>query len=200
MLSSNKCKMCGGDVEINQLRAIGCCQYCGTQQPLSKDDKEALKNAVKIDVIQKKAEKKANQKRQNKKWLPVLIIIIAAGLALTIFNNTVTRIYDVQMTSALDEYNDPVDEVFQYSTNADVLMVTARVTNAKNNTSVDAVWKCNGEVIFQSDEVRLTSDDRYIYFYIQRGKDKWAAGSYSVEIYLNDNEKPSKTVSFTVLE
>jgi hypothetical protein len=102
------------------------------------------------------------------------------------------------MTSALDEYNDPVDEVYTYEADADVLMMTARITNAKNTTFVQAVWKCNGEIIRQGDEIRLTSDDRHIYFYIERGKSKWTKGAYEAEIYLNGSEKPAKTISFTV--
>jgi hypothetical protein len=190
--------MCGGDVEINKSAGIGVCEYCGSQQPLSQEDQQQLSNALKMDALQKKAEINAANKKKNKKWLPIFLILIVASIGLNIFNTTVTRIYDVQMTSALDEYNDPVDEVYTYEADADVLMMTARITNAKNTTFVQAVWKCNGEIIRQGDEIRLTSDDRHIYFYIERGKSKWTKGAYEAEIYLNGSEKPAKTISFTV--
>lgn len=198
MLSSNKCKMCGGDVAINKSAGIGVCEYCGSQQPLSQEDQQQLSNALKMDALQKKAEINAANKKKNKKWLPIFIILIVAAVGINIFNMTVTRIYDVQMTSALDDYNDPVDEVYIYDTSADALIMTARVTNAENTTFVQAIWKCNGEVIRQGDEIRLTSNDRHIYFYIERGKDKWTKGAYEVELYLNGSEKPTKTISFTV--
>ena len=39
-----KCKICGGALEINQNKSIATCEYCGTQQTVSKTDNEVILN------------------------------------------------------------------------------------------------------------------------------------------------------------
>lgn len=34
------CKMCGGELEVNQDATVGQCQYCGTKQTIPKTDNE----------------------------------------------------------------------------------------------------------------------------------------------------------------
>jgi len=39
-----KCKMCGGDLEINESLTVGTCQYCGSTMTLPKDTDEKKAN------------------------------------------------------------------------------------------------------------------------------------------------------------
>ena len=39
-----KCKMCGGDLEVQPGMSVGVCQYCGTQQTLPRLDSEKKQN------------------------------------------------------------------------------------------------------------------------------------------------------------
>ena len=38
------CKMCGGELEVNQDATVGQCQYCGTKQTIPKTDNEKIMN------------------------------------------------------------------------------------------------------------------------------------------------------------
>ena len=38
------CKMCGGELELDNDASIGCCQYCGTKQTIPKTDDEKILN------------------------------------------------------------------------------------------------------------------------------------------------------------
>ena len=43
-MSTFKCKMCGGTLEIEPNETIATCEYCGTQQTLPKLDDERRAN------------------------------------------------------------------------------------------------------------------------------------------------------------
>ncbi len=43
-MSTYKCKMCGGDLEISEGVTIAECEYCGTKQPVPKAMGENLQN------------------------------------------------------------------------------------------------------------------------------------------------------------
>ncbi len=43
-MSILKCKMCGGTIEINDNRTTATCEYCGTEQTLSKSREETIQN------------------------------------------------------------------------------------------------------------------------------------------------------------
>ena len=36
------CKMCGGELEVNQDATVGQCQYCGTKEKISREEFESL--------------------------------------------------------------------------------------------------------------------------------------------------------------
>ena len=39
-----KCKMCGGDLEVNETMSVGTCQYCGSVMTLPKLDNDRKAN------------------------------------------------------------------------------------------------------------------------------------------------------------
>ncbi len=197
MLSVDRCKNCGGDVEINKVKNIGVCQYCGQEQPLSSEDLHVLNTERNAESQQKQAEKNEVKKRRRKKIFIVCAFILAAELiALIYFGNRIV-LNDMQMTSALNNGR-PVDEVYTYSRTADELIVFADIYHVSDGDTLQVIWKLNGDIVKEGEKVSLTSGTEHIYSTLERKGKTFTAGAYTIEFYINGKDKPSKTFSFKV--
>lgn len=197
MLSTNRCKNCGGDVEIDKTKGIGKCQYCGEEQPLSAEDLHVINTERNVEIQQKQAEKNEVKKRRRKKIFIVCAFILAAELIAIIYFSNRIVINDIQMTSALNNGR-PADEVYTYATTADELIMYADIYHLSNGDTLQIIWKCNGDIVKEGDVVSLNSDVEHIYSTLERTDKRFDTGTYTIEFYINGKDKSSKTFSFKV--
>ncbi len=197
MLSTERCKACGGDVEIDKAKNIGVCQYCGKERPLSSEDLHVLNNERNAEIQQKQAEKNEVKKRRRKKIFVVCAFILAAELISFIYFGNRVVINNIRMTSALNNGR-PVDEVYTYSQTADELIMFSDIYHVSDGDTLQVIWKCNADVIKEGEKVSLTSETGHICSTLDRTGNTFTAGTYTIEFFINGKGKPSKTFSFKV--
>jgi hypothetical protein len=75
------------------------------------------------------------------------------------------------------------------------------LSNAPDDTKVRAVWtavKAEGaDPNTKIDEAKATSGSGQLQFYLSNDG-SWPTGDYKVDLYLNDDKEPSKTLTFEV--
>ena len=111
------------------------------------------------------------------------------------------------MTTSVDDELHPIDTVTEYPTDAQRFMLFGKLFNASFNTTIKYVWKYNG------DSFKTDFDSAWEYpnmrFYRSAVKEShlrcvayehWLPGSYSVELYVNDETTPSEIVNFKVVK
>ncbi|NMC57248.1 MAG: hypothetical protein GYA50_08520 [Eubacteriaceae bacterium] len=200
MLSTDRCKSCGGGVEINASLGIGVCQYCGSKQPLSAEDINVMNNAQKAQRIQNIPDSAAAKKHRKKIIIPIIIItlIIYAVIFITGMNGAdKISVSDAHMTTALDANYKAVDTVDKFSKNADKLIYVATVNGITENVNVKIVWHY-GSTIINTTNVELTKEKNRLYAYITPTKKPWAIGAYYVELYIDNDTNPINSSFFNV--
>jgi hypothetical protein len=148
----------------------------------------------------------------------VLIFTSIVILILFIFSGCGTTIKNPFMTTLVMN-NEPTDNVASYSKESEKLIACVFLNNASTDTEVKFLWTfvtkkqeiteatmtlhgwSNGEsgYIFcslnsQDFQDQLFNDPKTEYTFEQ----KWPVGDYSVEIFLNSQEKPEYTLFFRV--
>ena len=114
---------------------------------------------------------------------------------------TTANIQNAHMTTGLSDAGAPKDTVTSYKTTAEELIVSAELRNAPDNTLVTFVLRYVTSDInignYQVNSGDIT--DRYIYCEFMQNK-AWPVGEYAVDFYIDDQQTPTKTVTFTVTE
>lgn len=200
MLSTDRCKSCGGDVEINPSLGIGVCQYCGSKQPLSAEDINVMNNTQKAQRMQNIPDSASAKKHRRKILIPIIIItlIIYAVIYTAGMNSANTiSVSDAHMTTALDSSYYAVDTIDTYSKNADKLIYVATVNGIKENVNVKIVWHY-GSTIINTTNIELTKDKNRLYAYITPTKKPWTIGAYYVELYIDNDTNPINSTFFNV--
>ncbi len=200
MLSTERCKACGGEVEINNSLGMGQCQYCGSKQPLSQEDINLMNASQKAERMQKIPDNTAVKKHRRKILIPIIIIslIIYAVIffaSINLSNNI--SISDAHMTTALDSNYKAVDTVTTYSKNADKLIYVATVNGVKEDVNVRIVWHY-GDTILNTSNIELTKEKYRLYAYITPAKKTWTTGAYYVELYIDGDTNPINSTFFLV--
>jgi hypothetical protein len=112
------------------------------------------------------------------------------------FSASTANISDAKM--ATDEDGKHPTEVFSPK---DTFYCLAKLNNAPDDTTVRAVWtavKVEGaKPNTKIDEAKAKGGSSQLRFNLTNN-DPWATGKYEVALYLNDANKPTKTLSFEV--
>ncbi|GEM_PF-3131794 len=112
---------------------------------------------------------------------------------------TTANLQNTHMTTKLSDAGAPLDTVTSYKTTATQLIASAELHNAPDNTLVTFVLRyVTSDILigsYQLDSGDIT--DRYVFCYFVQDK-AWPVGEYAVDIYIDNQEAPAKTISFTV--
>ena len=129
-------------------------------------------------------------------FVSVCATLLVLALSACSFNASTANISDAKM--ATDEDGKHPTKVFSPE---DTFYCLARLNNAPEDTTVRAVWtavKVEGaKPNTKIDEVKAKGASSQLQFNLTNN-DPWATGKYEVELYLNDANKPTKTLSFEV--
>ena len=78
----------------------------------------------------------------------------------------------------------------------------ADLSNAPENTAVKAVWTAvdveGAEPNLKIDESRITADESGQLTFDLTNDGPWTDGKYKVDLFLNDDEEPARTLEFEV--
>ena len=96
------------------------------------------------------------------------------------------------MTTAIDENYNPVDSVTGFDTGSTAYL-SAELHNAPDDTTITFVWYYDGEELDCVSVDNQGMSDTMISSNIAVPQ----AGDYSVEVYIDDRDKPDATVEFT---
>jgi len=126
-------------------------------------------------------------------YLAVLVIWLLMGAGCSFSTANVTN---AQMTTGVDENYYPVDKVSEFSVGNEPYM-TAELHNAPDDTLITVVWYYEGEEL---DRISFDNQEMTDTMIMSHMPAEMAAqaGSYSVEIYIDEREKPDATVEFTM--
>ena len=127
--------------------------------------------------------------------LPVLIALLLTGCSASF---TTANITETGMTSEVVN-GSPTDLVTEYSQDTAEFYVFGILNNAPDDTTVRFVWNylTDPQKIY---EVEMNSDgESGIYVISSLTLDQlWPIGDYSVDIYIDNRDKPDATVEFSV--
>lgn len=137
--------------------------------------------------------------KKSKITLYVLVITILMVSVLFMgasCSSTTANVTNAVMTTAIDDSYMPVDNVTEFPVNTDVY-VAAELHNAPDDTNITFVWYFNGQEL---DSVSITNNDvsDAPLAGILPADSVTQPGQYSVEIYIDDRDKPDTTTQFTV--
>lgn len=111
-------------------------------------------------------------------------------------SSSTANVTNAVMTTSVDANFLPVDNVTTFPVNSDVY-VAAELHNAPDDTSITFVWYLNGE---QLDKVTIGNDkvsDAPLAGYLPAAEIT-KPGNYTVEIYIDDRDKPDTVTEFVV--
>jgi hypothetical protein len=132
----------------------------------------------------------------------VLLVGLALILALILSGCSVSastaNISDAKMTR--DEAGKNPTKVF--SPNDQTFYLIAELSNAPEDTVVKAVWTAvdvdGVKPNLKIDESRITADESGQLTFDLSNDGPWPVGQYEVELFLNDDEEPARTLEFKV--
>jgi hypothetical protein len=135
---------------------------------------------------------------RNEVFLVGLGLVLALILSACSVSASTANISAAKMT--LDEAGKHPTKVF--SPNDQTFYCIAELSNAPEDTKVKAVWtavdvegvKPNLEI----DESRITADESGQLTFDLTNDGPWPVGEYEVELFLNGEEEPSRTLEFEV--
>ncbi len=126
---------------------------------------------------------------------PALIVLLLAGCS---FSFSTANISDPGMTSEVVD-GKPIDKVTEYSQDTDEFYAFGILNNAPDDTTVRFVWNylTDPQVIY---EVEMNNEgESGVYVFSTLTLDSiWPVGDYSVDIYIDDRDKPDATIEFSV--
>jgi hypothetical protein len=139
--------------------------------------------------------------KHNKKRT-VFLIIAAVTLALIIWfavtKLTATYINYAQLTSGFNSDDTPIDIVAIYPSDAESFIALAYLKNMKEDTQITFRWFYETSPITSSNTENTSYENDIACGTLTRTNEAWQIGNYSVEIYIDGEEKPSVTLTFSV--
>ena len=134
----------------------------------------------------------------NKVFLMGLLLILALILSACNVSASTANISDAKMT--LDEAGKNPTKVF--SSNDQTFYCIAELANAPEDTKVKAVWTAvdveGVKPNLKIDESRITADESGQLTFDLTNDGPWPVGEYEVDLFLNDDEDPERTLEFKV--
>jgi len=128
--------------------------------------------------------------------LPVCAAFLILAMSACSFSASSAKISDAKM--ARDQDGKQPTETFSPE---EPFYCIVELSNAPNDTEVRAVWiavKAEGaKPNTKIDEAKTTSGSGQLQFNLSN-QGPWPTGDYKVDLYLNDAEKPTKTLQFEV--
>lgn len=129
-------------------------------------------------------------------FLPVCAAFLVLTLSACSFSASTAKISDAKM--ARDQDGKQPTQTFSPD---EPFYCIVELSNAPNDTEVRAVWtavKAEGATPnTKIDEAKTTSGSGQLQFNLSN-ESPWPTGDYKVELYLNDDKKPTKTLTFEV--
>jgi cell division septal protein FtsQ len=129
-------------------------------------------------------------------FLPVCAAFLVLVLSACSFSASSANISSAKM--ATDEEGENPTETFSPD---EPFYCIVELSNAPNDTEVRAVWtavKAEGaDPNTKIDEAKTTSGSSQLQFNLSN-QSPWPTGDYKVDLYLNDAEEPTKTLTFKV--
>lgn len=171
-----------------------------------KNESGTLQKSVKYDISNTKYNILSAYLSNNKVWeegnYSVEMYINDNAQPIKIVNFTVRKntsdiiLADLQMTTSVDANVLPIDIITNYPSNVKIVTLFGRLLNAPSDTKITFIWKYGSTQIYKD----VKSDWKYANTRFSRYLEKksWLNGSYSIEIYINNETTPSKTVNFSV--
>ncbi len=198
-MNEERCNQCGGSLILDEEKGVYICEYCGTEFPLPVEafKRIELKRKEKLKAEAKEKHKERNKKRRKKALVFIIVFFIISCAALIIYGNSF-RITDAHMTidTGSDNYS---NTIHTYTPNLDEFRVAFTVHNAPENTFISFVWKNKSDILQKSIKYDISNKKNDILTaYLLNDQQVWEVGSYSVEIYINDNIEPIEILNFTV--
>jgi hypothetical protein len=127
-------------------------------------------------------------------YLVIAAVMLAAFLLMGASCSASTaNIKNALMTTAMDSSGKPVDNVTEFAVNTPVV-ASCELHNAPDGTKVIFKWY-SGDTKLDEVTVASTMSDQIVDSKVPAIAQ---AGSYKVEIYIDDREKPDATLPFTV--
>ena len=127
-----------------------------------------------------------------------LALILALILSACSVSASTANISAAKMT--LDEAGKNPTKVF--SPNDKTFYCIADLSNAPEDTVVKAVWTAvdveGVKPNLKIDESRMTADESGKRTFDLTNDGPWAVGGYKVDLFLNDDEEPARTLEFKV--
>ena len=96
------------------------------------------------------------------------------------------------MTTAVDENNQPADSVTEFDVGSEAFL-SAELHNAPDDTTITFIWYYEGEELDRVSIDNQGLSDTMLSSNIVVPQE----GNYSVEVFIDDRDKPDATVEFT---
>jgi hypothetical protein len=135
---------------------------------------------------------------RDKVFMVGLALILVLILSACSVSASTANISDAKMT--LDEAGNNPTKV--YSPNDQTFYCIAQLSNAPEDTAVKALWTAvdveGVKPNLKIDESRITADESGQLTFDLTNDGPWPVGEYKVDLFLNDEEEPARTLEFRV--
>ena len=111
-------------------------------------------------------------------------------------SSTTANISNAVMTTGIDDNYAPIDNVTEFALNTDVY-VGADLKNAPDDTNITFIWYYEGQQLATKTISNGEVSDAPLAGYLP-SHFMSQPGNYSVEIYIDDRDKPDTVNQFTV--
>lgn len=127
-------------------------------------------------------------------YVTILCVLLAAFLLMGASCSASTaNIQNAVMTTATDSNGKPADSVTEFAVNTPVI-ASAELHNAPDDTKVIFKW-FSGDTKLDEIAITNTMTDQYM---VSKVPGITQAGSYRVDIFVDEREKPDASLTFTV--
>lgn len=136
-----------------------------------------------------------------KRKITVYLMIISVLIVSVLFmgascSSTTANVSNAVMTTGIDDNYAPIDNVTEFAVNTDVY-VAADLKNAPDDTNITFIWYYEGQQLATKTISNREVSDAPLAGYLPASFMS-QPGNYSVEIYIDDRDKPDTVSQFTV--
>lgn len=136
-----------------------------------------------------------------KRKITVYLMIISVLMVSVLFmgascSSTTANVSNAVMTTGIDDNYAPIDNVTEFAVNTDVY-VAADLKNAPDDTNITFIWYYEGQQLATKTISNGEVSDAPLAGYLPASFMS-QPGNYSVEIYIDDRDKPDTVSQFTV--
>lgn len=136
-----------------------------------------------------------------KRKITVYLMIISVLMVSVLFmgascSSTTANVSNAVMTTGIDDNYAPIDNVTEFAVNTDVY-VAADLKNAPDDTNITFIWYYEGQQLATKTISNREVSDAPLAGYLPASFMS-QPGNYSVEIYIDDRDKPDTVSQFTV--